>query len=51
MTDKELFTPESLEIIKKILKRGDSVELKKERDNLVIVELKRQVKTKTPTIG
>ncbi len=34
--------------ILKILKKGNSVELKKERDNLVIVEISRKVQTKIP---
>lgn len=46
-----MFTPEQLDIIKQALKRGNTVELKKERDNLVIVEIKRQVKIKTSING
>ena len=34
--------------ILKILKKGNSVELKKERDNLVVVEISRKVQTKIP---
>ena len=45
------WTPETLDIILEILSKGNSVELKRERDNLVIVEIKRKVKIKTPAIG
>lgn len=33
--------------IKKILKKGNSAEVKKERDKIVVVEIKRQVKIKS----
>lgn len=37
---------ETLDLISRILKRGNSVELKKEKDKLVVVEIQRQVRTK-----
>lgn len=47
----ELFTQEVIEQILRILKSGNSVELKKERDSLVVVEIQRKVKIKASTIG
>lgn len=43
----DTITPEITEMIARILKRGNTVELKKERGQLVIVEITRQVKNKT----
>ncbi len=40
-----------VEIIRKILKRGNTAEVKKERDQIVVVEIQRQVKIKTSIIG
>lgn len=37
---------ETLKIIEQALKKGDCVELKKERDKLVVVQIHRQVKVK-----
>lgn len=45
------FTPEVIETIRNILKKGNSAELKKEKGNLVVVEIKRKVKTKTVING
>ena len=47
----ELFTPEVIDQILRILKQGNSVELKKERDSLVVVEIQRKVKNKVSAIG
>ena len=41
-----IITPEMKEIIEKALRKGDCVELKKERDNLVIVQIHREVRIK-----
>ena len=51
MINNELFTPEIVEQILRILKSGNSVELKKERDSLVVVEIQRKVKIKASAIG
>lgn len=51
MIGNELFTQEVIEQILRILKSGNSVELKKERDSLVVVEIQRKVKIKASTIG
>lgn len=40
-----------LDRIKEILNRGNQVEIKKERENIVVVEIKRQVKEKVIAIG
>lgn len=42
---------ELLAIVEKILKRGNTAEIKRERDNVVIVEIQRQVKIKTSING
>lgn len=42
---------ELLDIVEKILKRGNTAEIKRERDNVVIVEIQRQVKIKTSING
>lgn len=47
----ETITPEVIEVISKILKNGNSAEIKKEKGNLVIVEIKRKVKTKAVING
>lgn len=39
------------DMILQILKRGNTVELKREQGRLVIVEIRRQVKEKAPIIG
>lgn len=51
MIGNELFTQEVIDQILRILKSGNSVELKKERDSLVIVEIQRKVKIKASAIG
>lgn len=45
------FTPEVIEAITKIIKNGNSAEIKKEQGRIVVVEIKRQVKTKTVIKG
>lgn len=39
--------PDWVNVVIKILKRGNAAEVKREKDNLVVVEIKRQVKIKT----
>lgn len=51
MIGNELFTQEIIDQILRILKSGNSVELKKERDSLVVVEIQRKVKIKASAIG
>lgn len=46
-----IFTPEMIDLILDIIKQGRSVEIKKEKDKLVIVEIQRKVKNKTSIIG
>lgn len=41
-------TEEALKIIEHILKRGNSAEIKKERDNIVVVEIQRVARLKEP---
>lgn len=48
MGKKTLLTDEMLDLIAKILKRGDTVELKKENGDIVVVEIRRQKKMKNP---
>ena len=45
------FSPDVVEHIMQILKRGNTAEIKKEKDNIVIVELQRRVKNKTSING
>lgn len=51
MTESSLFSTDVVETITKILKRGDTVELKKENGKLVVVEIRRKVQIKTSAIG
>ena len=37
--------------ISNILKRGNTAEVKREKDNIVVVEIQRKVKNKTPVKG
>ncbi|MBQ3265213.1 MAG: hypothetical protein IJH07_05495 [Ruminococcus sp.] len=47
---KTLFDEKMTEIILQALKRGNTVELKKEQGKLVVVEIQRKMKTKTSII-
>lgn len=49
--DNKVFTPEIVAEIERILKKGNSVELKKEHDKLVVVEIQRKMKIKASIIG
>lgn len=49
--NENLFNSEVIELIMRTLKRGNTVELKKEHNKLVIVEIQRKVKNKTSIIG
>lgn len=49
--DSKLFTAEVIEEIGRILKHGNSVELKRENNKLVVVEIQRKVKIKTSVNG
>ena len=42
---------EDIETIVHILNRGNQCEIKKERENIVIVEIKRNIYTKKPIIS
>ncbi len=46
-----LLTDEAKAEIQKILNHGNTAEIKKEKDRLVIVEIKRAVKIKTSITG
>lgn len=48
---KELFPEETAREILRILNQGDTVELKREKGNLVVVQIRRKVKIKTAAIG
>jgi hypothetical protein len=47
MEEMKSLSPEIMNEIIRILKHGNSVELKKEKDKLVVVEIQRRVKEKT----
>lgn len=49
--DKSLFSDEVIGEVDRIIKKGNTVELKREKDKLVIVEIQRKVKIKKSTIG
>ena len=49
--EKAIFTPEVIELILRIIKRGNSAEVKKENNKLVIVEVERRVRNKTSITG
>lgn len=51
MEEKSIFTPEMVDLIMKIVRKGNSAEIKKENNKLVIVEIERRVKNKTSIIG
>lgn len=51
MSEAVIVNKEVVEIISRILKRGNSAELKKENGKLVVVEIERKVKTKTSING
>ena len=46
-----LLDRESLDLIWQILRRGNTVEIKQERDKIVVVELERHARRKTVIIG
>lgn len=48
---KTVFSSEVIDLIMQILKRGNTVEIKKENNRLVVVEIQRKVKNKTSIIG
>lgn len=41
-------SPETMSMICDILNKGNQVELKRERDNIVVVEIERHAKVKLP---
>ena len=43
-----LFSDKAEEIIRNVLKKGNNVEIKRERDNIVIVEIQRKALIKEP---
>ncbi|MGN0558367.1 MAG: hypothetical protein ACI4IS_02835 [Acutalibacteraceae bacterium] len=46
-----IFTADVAEAVIKIIKNGNSAELKRENGKLVVVEIQRKVKSKTSIIG
>ena len=49
--NKDSFTEEVVQIIDTAFRHGNTVELKVEKGNLVVVEIERKVKTKQTIIG
>lgn len=41
----------TMKIISEIIRRGNVAEVKKEKDNVVVIEIQRKVKIKAPTTG
>lgn len=50
-SENSLFSAELVDMILQILKRGDTVELKRENGKLVVVEIRRKMKTKASFEG
>lgn len=48
---KFIISPAALKVISKIIKRGNSAEIKREGNNLVVVEIQRKVQDKTSITG
>lgn len=46
-----MLTAETARVLEDIFRRGNTAELKREKGKLVVVEIKRQVKIKTPANG
>lgn len=44
-------TSETADLILSIMKRGNTAEIKKENDKIVVVEIQRRVRNKTPISG
>lgn len=42
---------ETIEMIETLLSKGKQLEIKREKDSIVIIEIDRQVKIKSPVIG
>ena len=51
MAEKVLFDSEVTDLIMKIVRKGNSAEIKKENNKLVIVEIERRVRNKTSITG
>lgn len=51
MEEKMAFTPEIIDVILKIIRRGNSAEIKKENNKLVVIEIERRVRNKTSITG
>ena len=49
--DNKVFTAELQDAIMKIVKKGNSAEIKKENNKLVVVEIERRVRNKTSITG
>jgi hypothetical protein len=51
LMDNKVFTAELQDAIMKIVKKGNSAEIKKENNKLVLVEIERRVRNKTSITG
>lgn len=51
MAEKVLFDSEVTDLIMKIVLKGNSAEIKKENNKLVVVEIERRVRNKTSITG
>lgn len=51
MQENKLFDSETVELIMKIVRKGNSAEIKKENNKLVIVEIERRARKKTSITG
>jgi hypothetical protein len=51
LMDSKVFTAELQDAILRIVKKGNSAEIKKENNKLVVVEIERRVRNKTSITG
>lgn len=47
----DFLTQEAVQAISRILERGNSVEIKPRKDDIIILEIKRQLKISVPASG
>lgn len=51
MTEKTTPTKNWIDYVQEIIRRGNVAEVKREKDNIVVIEIKRQLKNKTAIKG
>lgn len=51
MTEQMTLTKNWIDYVQEIIRRGNVAEVKREKDNIVVIEIKRQLKSKTAING